>query len=147
MKLGRVAYSPQIVALFVLVGICPIVGCSKATSASLKGQVTLAGKAVQDGDLVLRPSKDTPGGPVSTKISGGKYEFPKEKKLVAGKYQVQILATEKGVQYIPDKYSAALTLSVELAPGPNDKDFALEPGTVTVPPAMKGEEAPPPPPK
>ncbi len=147
MKLGRAAYSLQIVALLFLLGLGPIVGCSKGTSSSLKGQVTLAGKAIPDGDLVLRPNKGTPGPPASTKIAGGKYEFAKEKGLVAGKYAVQILATEKGVQYIPDKYSVALTLSVDLAPGPNDKDFALEAGMVTVSPAMKGEQAPAPPPQ
>ena len=145
MKLGRVAHSLQIAALLSVVGLSPIVGCGKGTSSSLKGQVTLAGKAVEDGNLVLRPNKGTPGDPVSTRISGGKYELAKDKKLVAGQYLVQITATDKkGVQYIPDKYSAGLNLTVDLAPGPNDKDFALEAGPVTAPPTMVGEQAPPP---
>jgi hypothetical protein len=143
MKLGRVSRSLYVVALLLLVGLWPVLGCGKGTSSSLKGQVTLAGKAVQDGDLVLRPNKDTPGPPVATKIAGGKYEFTKDKKLVAGKYLVLVTAMEKGVQYIPDKYNVGSSLTVDLAPGANDKDFALEAGMVTVPPTMKGEQTPP----
>lgn len=144
MRLRSVCVSLFAWGLILLAMPCLMVGCGKkGTASSAKGQVTLAGQAVPDGDLVFRPMKDTPGQAVSTKITGGKYEFAQNKGLVAGKYLVLITATNRGFQYIPDKYNLGSGLTVDLSPGANDKDFKLEAGEVTRPPAMQGEKTPP----
>ncbi len=145
MSVCKVSWSRYAGGLACLIGLCAILGCGKNTASSVKGQVTLAGKTVEDGNLVFSPMKGTAGPPVAAKITGGKYELPQDKGLVAGKYIVLITATDKkGVQYIPDKYNTGASLTVDLTVGANDKDLALEAGEVTAPPIMRGEEAMPP---
>ena len=137
------SWSRFVWVLTCLIVACSILGCGKGSPSSIKGQVTLDGKAVQNGDLVLRPMKGTEGPPVATKITAGKYEIARDKGLMAGNYLVLITATEKNAQVIPDKYNVGSSLTVDIAPGANDKDFALEPGTVTAPPMIKEEGLPP----
>jgi hypothetical protein len=131
----------QASASAILLGLGLVMGCSQGTSCWLKGQVTFQGKPVEDGNIVLRPAAGTPGASASAKLAGGKYEFAKAAGLKAGKYLILITATNRGYQYIPNKYNIASELTVDLQGGDNIKDFTLAAGAVTSAPVIKGEKA------
>lgn len=133
MKLaGSVLGLPRAVwTLTGVVALCCVVGCSKGSSCSLSGQVTLGGEPVENGNVVFRPVESTPGPAAAAKVIAGKYDVPVDKGLLAGKYRVEITATRENVQYIPDVYNVASELKVDVSPGQNTEDFALELGEVT----------------
>lgn len=127
-------------AFAILLGLGLLAGCGQGPSCWVKGQVTFDGQPVEDGEIVLRPVKETPGPAAPAKITGGNYEIGESAGLKAGTFLVLITATKNGVQYIPDKYNVASETTVDLQGGDNSKDFSLERGEVTRPPVMKGEE-------
>jgi hypothetical protein len=140
MEFGRCARGPMALMSVMLFTLCMVAGCGKGTPCWVKGQVTFDGKPVEDGNIVLRPMEKTLGSGAPAKITGGKYEIPKNKGLMVGKYLVLITAEKNGSQYIPDKYNVGSKETVDLGAGANDKDFSLQRGPVTSTRAMKGEE-------
>ena len=130
----------QASATAILLGLALITGCGQGTGCWVKGQVTFDGKPVEEGEIVFRPVQGTPGPAAPAKITGGNYEISEAAGLKAGKFLILITATNKGTQYIPDKYNIASEMVVDLQGGANSKDLPLEAGEVTRPTVMKGEE-------
>jgi len=113
--------------------------------ASLQGQVSLDGKPLESGVIVLVPSGDTQGPTAGGTLSDGKFHIAADGGPVAGRYRVQIKATrktgrmvkssvpignrrevEETEQFIPARYNTASELEVEIKPGRNRMTFDLK---------------------
>src|SRR5438094_5861676 len=87
---GRVAL------LLALAAVLPAGGCGDNGKGlqTVSGTVTLKGKPVESGMLEFRPTAAASGAAAYTRsgavIADGKFEIPKEKGLVPGKYKVSI---------------------------------------------------------
>lgn len=127
---------------------CGILGCGGSPPVSLKGNVSFASEAVNDGSIRLDPV-DIPGAkPAASKIKAGTFEIPVDKGMLAGLYRVRIFGSRltgriekprenlypnrpqrpqaQTESYIPERFNLRTTLSIELQPGDNEKDFVLE---------------------
>jgi hypothetical protein len=112
-------------------------GCGSSLS-TVSGNVTLDGKPLEKGAISYVPAnaKDSPA---TAEISGGKYEL----QVMAGKNAVQISApvvvgkrkeyegpdaplVEITEESVPPKYNSETTLSFDVQPGKNSKDWAIE---------------------
>ena len=136
MEKTKDASAPLALVLWLSAGVLAassLAGCGKEARSSLSGKVTLAGKPVTEGAIVLRPLQGTRSPGAITKINGGQYSIGPDVGLVAGKYLVAITATRGDQQYIPDKYNRGSELTVELTAGENTTDFSLEEGFVSPP--------------
>ncbi len=131
---------------FVLVagaGMGLAVGCGGGGEpASVSGEVTYAGQAVDNGNIRFDATAETASDPAAARIEGGKYQIPESAGLKAGTYRVMISASEvtgtttdpetgeevdQVRDVIPEKYNVKSDLTAELSPGENTKDFSLEP--------------------
>jgi hypothetical protein len=121
-------------------------GCTQGEPASVAGQVVYAGKPVADGALRMFPLADTPGVGAEAAIRDGQYTVALEEGLLAGRYRIEVRATEstgpierpseeidgtpppKELRYeiIPERYNDGSTLEVELQPGENRHDLDLQ---------------------
>ena len=113
-------------------------GCGPATG-SVSGNVTIDGQPLDKGVISYSPAEGQ-SEPVTVEILNGKYATD---KMVAGKKFVQISAPKvvgKRKEYegpdaplvelteerLPPKYNSESTLTFEVKPGDNDKDWAVE---------------------
>ena len=74
------------------VALCWIMGCSEGSSASVSGQVSYKGEAVESGAIRFLPSGDTPPPGGSAKIANGSFSIPATDGMFAGSYKVTISA-------------------------------------------------------
>jgi hypothetical protein len=140
---GRVAL------LLALAAILPASGCGDDALGrqAVSGTVTLKGKPVEVGMLEFRPAAPASDGATYTRsgavIADGKFDIPKEKGLVPGKYKVSISAPDKhhklggdelpgptssrtSKDLIPPEYNLKTKLEVEVKNDrPNTFDFAV----------------------
>jgi hypothetical protein len=105
--------------------------------------VTFDGQPVADGRIAFEPA-DGQGMTAGGKITAGEYRLTGDAGVPPGKYKVSITATRStGRQveagppsppgtmvdeiehYIPRNYNRETTLTLEVAPGANQHDFAL----------------------
>lgn len=126
-------------------------GCgSPGKACAVSGKVKYAGELVKTGSLRFDPIENTPGEVGKAQITNGEYKIPLEAGVKAGKFLVSIYATrETGrtvapvetleggssgpvkevVQFIPSKYNTKSTMTIELQPDDNSKDFDLQAAT------------------
>lgn len=127
-------------------------GCgSKLNTTEIVGKVSVAGKAIEDGDITFQPLKGS-GFTSSSKISKGQYRLSGETGLIEGEYSVKVNAyresTDKSEmigggldkppetvgmtrkeQFLPAKYNTNSTIEslvVEKGKAKIEKDFDLK---------------------
>jgi hypothetical protein len=119
-------------------------GCSTST-ISTEGRVALDGKPVETGSITFVPVEDTPSADSGGAIERGAYSLPRSVNFKPGVFRVEIRSQKKTgnripagspappgtlvdevVEIIPEKYNAASMLRVEVKPGSNTFDFALD---------------------
>lgn len=117
-------------------GLLDAVGCAPRT-ATVSGMVTLDGRPVETGAILLAPAEGE-GSPVTATITAGRYELTTR----PGKMRVQISApvvVEKRKAYegpdaplievtrerLPARYNTESELAIDLQPGDNTKDWVL----------------------
>ena len=127
---------------------CNVLGCGGSPPVSLTGNVSFAGETVSNGSIRLDPVDIPSAKPAASKIAAGQFEIPVDKGMLPGLYRVRIFGsrptgrTEKPREnlyadrpqqpraetesYIPGRFNLRTTLSIELQPGDNEKDFVLE---------------------
>jgi hypothetical protein len=113
-------------------------GCGP-TIGSISGTVTAGGQPIENGIISFSPT-DGKGAPITVDIKAGQYSA---QGVVAGPKQVQISApvvTGRRPEYngpdapmveiteesIPAKYNTDSTLTFDLKPGANQKDWTVE---------------------
>lgn len=120
-------------------------GCRpKAAPCWVQGQVRFDGQPVSSGSLRMDPldRSGSPGG--ASKIVDGRYDIPRERRMLAGRYSVRAMAVrstgrkirnperltaeaashiDEQVQYLPTRYNEQSEIVVELLPGANVLDF------------------------
>jgi hypothetical protein len=108
----------------------------------VSGTVNYQGQPVAQGAIRFVPSGDTQGPSCAAVIENGKYEARSNGGVIVGTNRVEITAVRPrkdpagrdivamegaGVQYIPEKYNRASTLTVTIEAGaPLVKDFDLK---------------------
>lgn len=123
--------------LFLSVVALVVAGCGGdgLTRGSVSGKVTFDGQPVAKGTIRFTPTGGTKGPMAMAEIADGQYAITMAAPVV-GKHTVQIegirdtakkdeLGRPIGEQFIPAKYNEKTTLSVEIAKGTNNHDFAL----------------------
>ncbi len=122
-------------------------GCGSSNLAAVSGKVTYAGEPVTEGEIRFVPvsqGKDLPG-MSGGKIVNGEYLISSDKGVPVGTCRVEISARKKTgkrieavmpappgsmidetISYIPREYNTASTLTLDVQPGSNTKDFLLE---------------------
>lgn len=134
----------QIVLLALLLG--PFAGCSQGEPATLSGEARYRNEPIADGGVQLIPIAGTPGLGAAAAIVNGHYQFPPQKKLLAGKYRVELDATrptgrkipasefsddpqvelvDEYEAYLPEHFNIESKLVVDVLPGANKRDFFL----------------------
>jgi hypothetical protein len=128
--MGRRTWLAWIIGVFLLP-----VGCGPSGPATypVSGTVTLDGKPIPDGDVILN-GLDPVVSADAGKIKDGKFQF----RAKAGKKTVFLQATRRVAEakgpmgdavyedYIPAEYNTASTLTVEVkSDGPNEWEFKL----------------------
>lgn len=113
-------------------------GCGPAT-ATLTGEVTIDGRPIERGFITISPADDIQAPPALAEFTNGKYEI----KTVVGKKFVTISAQrvvdrrkqseapdspliEITEEVLPERYNVKSDLTIELKPGANVKDWALD---------------------
>jgi hypothetical protein len=117
-------------------------GCG-SDQVSIKGEVTLEGKAVGPGSIVFLPQAGTQSRKAAAAIIDGKYEIPADRGPTPGTFRVEISWSKKTGRKIPSadpviplidetreaipkKYNSKSILTVKIVAGENKHDFALE---------------------
>ena len=136
-----------------LLPLLAFIGCSGPDRASLSGQIKIQEQTIENGAIRLFPMTDTPGKGASTTIKGGRYTFPRSAGLFSGSYHVSITGWPDGTpsnveqsspgtgaatsnveiidraslntQYVPPEFNMQTTLSINLKPNANEKDWGL----------------------
>jgi len=124
------------------------VGCGAGDPCWLKGTVKFDGELLPDGDVRLDPIGNPEAARAAAHIDNGQFEIPREAGMLAGTYRVAIYAVretgkrvvtrealhggkitkvEEEEQYIPEQFNRRSKLRVDLAPGENEREFALVP--------------------
>ena len=117
------------------------IGCGGSNRAAVTGQVTLNGRAVEDGTISFIPAAGTTGSPAWGEIKAGNYSIPAKNGPAIGTNRVEIRwtlktgrmlpavppspAREEVVEAIPTRYNSKSELKAELNPGKNTVDFQL----------------------
>jgi len=132
-------------ALFLLVAGLLAGGCDDAGGLqAVSGTVTLKGKPVEMGMIEFIPVGGISAGGTKSGavIENGRYEIPKQKGLVPGRYKVTISAPDKhnkiggdelpgptssrtSKDLIPPEYNLKSKVEVEVKKGPNSFDFPV----------------------
>lgn len=117
-----------------------VVGCGSASQATATGSVTLDGKPIENGTISFVPA-DGQSATAGGRIENGQYSV----ELLPGAKRVEILATEVVGQraayegdpnspmiditesIIPERYNRNSELTLDVQPGTNVQDFALDP--------------------
>lgn len=124
-----------------------VAGCGSSNLAAVSGKVTYDGEPVAEGEIRFIPTsqgKDMPG-MSGGKIVNGEYSIPSDKGVPVGNCRVEISARKKTgkqieavmpappgsmidetISYIPREYNTASTLTFDVQPGSNSRDFLLE---------------------
>lgn len=137
---------------FWLVGIVVCFGCGEAAleRAAIHGRVTFRGKPIEDGAIVFSPldvAENAPATPAGGKIVGGAYSVDKAEGPLVGRHRVEIHGYRKTGRKIPDlmgdasipnrplieevvpmvpaTFNIDSSLTADVAPGDNTKDFEL----------------------
>jgi hypothetical protein len=132
----------------VVVGLALCGGCGGPTAeqAPVHGRVTYQGKAIQQGTIVFHPLPPLIARPAGAEIVDGAYAI-KENGPVLGKHRVEIQAYRKTGRKIPDlkgdvsvpnrplidetvpilpaSFNVESSLTAEIEPGDNTRDFEL----------------------
>ncbi len=111
-------------------------GCGPS-AGTVSGNVTLDGRPLEQGIISFSAAEGT-APPVTADIVGGKYSA----EMIAGKKHVQlsaskVIGTRKNdspgappdeilEEQIPPKYNSESQLSLDVKPGSNEKDWAVE---------------------
>jgi len=112
--------------------------------AAVHGQVTLNGKPLDTGMIVLVPAGDTKGPSAGATLTGGTFRIAAAGGPVVGRYRVEIKANRKTgrmvkprspvgkskqveevEQVVPSRYNTASELEIEIKPGRNRVTFDL----------------------
>lgn len=128
-------------------------GCGRAGGlerATVTGQVTLDGVAVEKGSIAFIPDGQTTGPTAGAVIEKGKYRTQSGSGPVLGSHRVEIVAHRPGKQvevagvggaatgpsaagtvqeiemYIPEQYNKKSTLTIAIKSGTNAQDFPLK---------------------
>ena len=122
------------------------IGCGKTESnrGSVSGEVKLDGKPLEKGSILFTPIEGTKGTVAGGEIKDGKYQLAGEKGPAQGKNSVSIRAvrktgkmvqkpmaprgemTEEMAEAIAPRFNSSTTLSIEVKPGANTKDFDVQ---------------------
>ncbi len=113
--------------------------------AAIEGEVTLAiGQPLPTGTIRFLPLDGAAGAIAFAEISEGKYRLASTKGPALGKNRVEITALRKSgekipvpdgppgqfqevdEQYLPARFNINSTITVEIIPGQNKKDFRLD---------------------
>lgn len=130
------------IGVLLVAGAVFLCGCDSPRQ-SIRGTVSLDGKALSKGYISFRPLPNTPGPTAGAEIVDGKYTVASAKGPFTGQFRVEITAsratgmrtedelTGKAVesyeQFLPSKYNSASELTAEITDrGSNRVDFALE---------------------
>ena len=116
-------------------------GCGGAGQTSVKGAVTLDDQPVGPGSISFLSTGEG-GANAAAAIEDGKYQTPPDRGPRPGTYKVEIswpkktgkkipsldpgIMSDETREAIPAKYNAQSTLTVEIQPGENVKDFHLK---------------------
>jgi hypothetical protein len=121
-------------------------GCGRdASRGALGGQVTLDGRPLEDGSILLTPMEGTRGVVVGGPIERGRYRLAGDASPAVGWNRVEIRAMrktghmvpkpfsprgstetiEQRVEAAPPRFNSASTLKVDVKPGENVADFAV----------------------
>jgi hypothetical protein len=132
---------PTALALAVLAA-----GCGPAGRGTLSGSVTLDGQPLALGAISLEPLPAAAGEATGGLVRDGRYELTGKAAPRVGRYRVAITASPTATgRTVPDptrppgslapeliggtvaaRFNTETTLSVEIDPGPNTADFAVE---------------------
>lgn len=119
-----------------------------SNGGTVAGTVTWEGKPLALGNISLIPAGNGDLPPVKALITNGRYSFPDPPGVAAGSYKVRIASKRdprtsgpvgeprKGIpevnpvdprapELVPAKYNDETTLTAEIGPGTNTKDFEL----------------------
>ena len=142
------------IALVFSLSVLLVTGCGGG--AGVSGSVSIDGQPVDGGGIAFL--KEGGKEAVATgRVIAGRYELPRNPKMEAGKYTVQITwqkptgkkvkdESDSGVEvdelaeYIPPEYNASSKLSVEITSGSNTHNFDLKGGGKAAP--ASGKTAP-----
>ena len=122
------------------------VGCGKGTSnrSAVRGEVRLDGRLLERGSILFTPIDGTKGTVAGGQIEGGQYRLSNDKGPAVGRNRVDIHAVrktgkmvpkplgpqgqtvEESVEAIPPRFNSASTLQVNIKPGDNTANFAVE---------------------
>jgi hypothetical protein len=123
-----------------------LLGCSgtDANRGEIEGQVTLDGKPLVSGSIQFAPIEGTRGVVTAGSIENGRYKLSNKIGPAVGWNRVEICSARKtgkmiqkamappGVMMeewtpiVPPKFNNDSTLKVNITPGENNADFALE---------------------
>lgn len=114
-------------------------GCGGSSGLAVKGRVTLDGAPVENGSISFFAPGNGPR--AAAAVEGGEYVIPAAKGLTPGAYRVEVtwlkptgrkipskdpgMTADETREAIPAKYNTASTLTADLSPGENVKDFPL----------------------
>jgi len=127
---------------------CCLLGCGKEKldRGTISGQVSFEGKPLEVGEIVFIPRDGTKGPSAKGPIAAGRYSLDADGPVV-GKHRVEIYAfratgkkipdmsakartnpesIEEKLMYIPALYNDESTLTQDIQPGPNSRDFDLK---------------------
>jgi hypothetical protein len=123
----------------VCMGILLFCGCgSSAHIASVSGHVTLDGKAIEQGSILLAAVEGDKRFVTNAEIRNGEYRIEKARGPAVGVNRVEIHAAKKTgrlvsvglggdasemVEAIPAKFNSASTLTVDIKAGDNTANF------------------------
>src|SRR3954469_14483725 len=117
-----------------------IAGCGTNSAPAVHGKVTLDGESVTEGNIAFIPQA-TKGPKAAAVIEQGAYAIAPQIKLPPGKYRVEIswrkptgrkipsadpgITIDETREAMPPKFNAESTLTAEITPANNERDFVL----------------------
>jgi hypothetical protein len=122
------------------------IGCGKgdANRGAIAGQVKLDGQPLEQGSILFMPMEGVKGSIADGEIVNGRFQLLGKNGPAVGWNRVEIRAlrktgklvpkpfpargkmVEEQVEAIPPRFNSASTLKVEVKPGENTADFAVE---------------------
>ena len=117
-----------------------LTGCDSGGVAVL-GTVTLDGNPLEEGQVTFTPQPGTSGPTGGGKVQNGQFTIESDAGIVAGSYRVEITASRKSgqqipdptgrmvdlvEQYIPARYNEQSELTNQLTDGTNNLEYKLQ---------------------
>ena len=123
-----------------------VTGCGHRVPqrAAVAGSVTFDGRPLEQGSILFVPVEGVQGIAAGGRIEHGQYRLSATDGPMAGRHRVEIRAARKTgkmvrtstvlrnetaaeiVELIPPRFNSASTLRVDIKPGDNTADFAVE---------------------